>query len=66
MSIVTAEEKLPQLRVLPVRGGQVPTLYCYTLMVYGKWIPIHHSFAEWIVGEFNQMAKEGANGKRIH
>jgi len=35
-------------------------------MVYGKWIPVHHSFAEWIVGEFNQMAKEGENGKRVH
>lgn len=66
MSIVTAERKLPQLRALPVNGGKSPGLWCYVVMVHGEWVPVNHSFAEWLVGDVAHIAKEALCGRRTH
>lgn len=66
MSIVTEERKLPQLRVLPLSGGQSPALYCYVVMVHGEWVPVNHSFAEWLVGDVAMTSKEASHGSRTH
>ncbi|WP_071846644.1 hypothetical protein [Tatumella saanichensis] len=67
MSIVTAERRLPQLRVLPVTGGKAPAIYCYAVMVHGKWVPVNHSFAEWAMGDVASLNKqEAVCGRRDH
>lgn len=67
MNILTAERRLPQLRVLPVTGGKTPVIYCYVVMVHGKWVPVKHSFAEWAVGVVaSQNNRRAACGRRNH
>lgn len=67
MNILTAERRLPQLRVLPVTGGKTPVIYCYVVMVHGEWVPVNHSFAEWAVGDMASLNnRRAACGRRNH
>ncbi len=54
MNSLTVNNRLPQLRGIPVYGT---TLFRYERMVSGRWIPCNHSRAIAIVGVFQRRAK---------
>ncbi len=54
MNSLTANNRLPQLRGIPVHGT---SLFRYERMVSGRWIPCNHSRAIAIVGVFQRRAK---------
>lgn len=54
MNSLTVNNRLPQLRGIPVYGT---TLFRYERMVSGRWIPCSHSRAIAIVGVFQRRAK---------
>ncbi len=54
MNSLTVNNRLPQLRAIPVQG--TPS-FRYERMVSGRWVPCNHSRARLIVGAFNRKAK---------
>ena len=54
MNSLTVNNRLPQLRAIPVQGT---SSFRYERMVSGRWVPCNHSRARLIVGAFNRKAK---------
>ncbi|EDV1505338.1 peptidase [Salmonella enterica subsp. salamae] len=54
MNSLTVNNRLPQLRGIPVPGFP---LFRYERMVSGRWVPCNHSRAKGIVGVFYRRAK---------
>lgn len=54
MNSLTINNRLPQLRAIPVQGT---SSFRYERMVSGRWVPCNHSRARLIVGAFNRKAK---------
>lgn len=55
MNSVTAINRLPQLRAIPVPGTP---LFQYERMVSGRWVACNHSRAAGVVGVFNRKARK--------
>lgn len=56
MNSLTTNQRMPQLRLPPVRGGKSP-LPDYVERLQGKWEPINHRRAEEAVGDFNRAGR---------
>lgn len=54
MNSVTAINRLPQLRAIPVPGTP---LFRYERMVSGRWVACNHSRAAGVVGVYSRRAK---------
>nr|DAZ18063.1 MAG TPA: hypothetical protein [Caudoviricetes sp.] len=54
MSSLTAFDRLPQLRMIPVSGTP---LFRYERRLSNRWVPCNHSRAVSIVGVYNRRAK---------
>nr|DAI88511.1 MAG TPA: hypothetical protein [Caudoviricetes sp.] len=54
MSSLTAFNRLPQLRMIPVSGTP---LFRYERRLSNRWVPCNHSRAVSIVGVYNRRAK---------
>ena len=46
-----------QLRVPPVKGGDTPIEFPYTVRVTETWEETNYQFVEWTVGDFNRLGK---------
>lgn len=66
MNSLTTTYHRPQLRLLPVPGGNAPVRWCYAVRVPGGWELVNHSFCEWAVGDFIQKATEQEQVSEVH
>jgi len=55
MNSVARQYCRTQLVLQPIAGGKSTTPFCYGVMIDGLFIPVSHSFAAWVVGEFNRQ-----------
>lgn len=58
MNSLTANQRKPQFRCLPVTGGKTPIHLPYVAKLQGRWEFINHSFVDWAVGDFRQQMQE--------
>lgn len=55
MNSLTVNNRLPQLRGIPVHGT---SSFRYERMVSGRWVPCNHSRALAVVGVYSRKAKQ--------
>lgn len=55
MNSVARQYCRTQLVLQPIAGGKDSAQFCYGVMIDGFFEPVSHSFAAWVVGEFNRQ-----------